>query len=222
MRQSLPYQPILLRLLHGATTLLSLLALISGFLVYNTYDKRWGGLAIAKLSQIQDLHGTIALTFLLVFPLFALYAFHVGDRRLVQANSLQQLKTLGQPQGWIALHRFTTTLMLFSSTFAVLTGRMMKEEWLPAGDIQQPWYLAHLVAWLGVLVSIALHVLLGVKVGGVPLLLSMVQATVRQGDTPRTWLRGGKLLPSSSLLKAIEVVILGGILLAFILPAFNV
>ena len=50
---------------------LSLLALISGFLIYNTYDKRWGSLALPTLSDIQDIHGTIALTFLLFLTIFS-------------------------------------------------------------------------------------------------------------------------------------------------------
>ncbi len=39
------YQPVLLRILHGIAAALVALASISGFLIYNTYDKRWGSLA---------------------------------------------------------------------------------------------------------------------------------------------------------------------------------
>jgi hypothetical protein len=31
--------------------------------------------------------------------------------------------------------------MLFAATLAVVTGRMMKEEWLPAGEVHHSWYL---------------------------------------------------------------------------------
>lgn len=221
MSQSQPYQPVLLRILHGAAALLTLLALISGFWVYDTYDKRWGSLALPKVEDIQGIHGTIALTFLLLLPIFALYSFRIGDRRLVQQESLSQLKQIGTPVGWISIHRIANTLMLLAATFAVITGRMMKEEWLPAGEIARPLYLAHLFAWLCVLISLALHLLTGAKVGGVPLLTSMFNWKMRDNDTPRSWLQGIKFKHSSVLLQVIEWVVIGGILMAFILPVFN-
>ncbi len=217
----LPYQPALLRLLHGAAAMLVILALITGFWVYNTYDKRWGSLALPTLEDIQGIHGTIALTFLLLLPVFALYSFRLGQRRLLEEHSLHQLKQMNRPAGWVALHRLANTVMLIATTFAVITGRMMKEEWLPAGEVNRAWYQAHLVAWLCVFISLALHVLLGAKVGGVPLLLSMFKWNVRDDDQPRSWLRGFKLNPASSLLKGIEIIVFGGIGLAFLLPVFN-
>jgi uncharacterized iron-regulated membrane protein len=94
MAQSYPYQPILLRVLHGAAALLTVLALISGFWVYNTYDKRWGSLALPTLGDIQGIHGTITLTFLLLLPFFALYSFRLGYRRLVQEQAFRILTNL--------------------------------------------------------------------------------------------------------------------------------
>jgi Prokaryotic cytochrome b561 len=221
MSQSSPYQPILLRILHGAAAILTVSALISGFLVYNTYDKRWGSLALPMLGDIQGIHGTIAVTFLLLLPVFALYSFHFGYRRLVQEQSFTQLKQLGKPVWWISIHRFANTLMLLTATFAVLTGRMMKEEWLPAGEIHRQWYLAHLLAWICVFISLALHLLIGAKVGGVPLLVSMFNWKMRNEDTPRSWLQGIQIKHSSVILKVIESVVIGGIFIAFILPVFN-
>jgi len=221
MSQSHPYQPVLLRILHGAAAVLTFLALISGFLVYDTYDKRWGSLALPTLRDIQDIHGTIALTFLLFLPIFSLYSFHLGYRRLVQEQSLSQLKQLGKPVWWISIQRFANTLMLLAATFAVVTGRMMKEEWLPAGELYHQWYLAHLVAWVCIFISLALHVLIGAKVGGVPLLVSMFRWKIREGDTPSFWLQGIKIKHSDLILKVIEGVVIGGIVMAFILPVFN-
>ncbi|MGB8703210.1 MAG: cytochrome b/b6 domain-containing protein [Thermosynechococcaceae cyanobacterium] len=221
MSQSHPYQPVLLRILHGAATLLTILALISGFWVYNTYDKRWGALPLPTPGDIQGIHGTIALTFLLLLPAFALYSFRLGHRRLVQEQSFGQLKQLGKPVWWISVHRFANTLMLLAATFAVVTGRMMKEEWLPTGEIHRPWYLAHLVAWICVFMSFALHLLMGAKVGGVPLLLSMFNWKMRGDDTPRSWFQGIKIKQSSLVLKVLESIVIGGIIMAFILPAFN-
>ncbi|MEB3356977.1 MAG: cytochrome b/b6 domain-containing protein [Synechococcales bacterium] len=221
MPQTAPYQPALLRMLHGAIALLTVLALITGFWVYDVYDKRWGSLALPPLGDIQGIHGTIALTFLLLLPVFALYSFHLGDRRLLQEQSLSQLKQFNQPVWWIAVHRLVNTVMLLAATFAVVTGRMMKEEWLPAGELDRQWYLAHLIAWGVVLVSFALHLLLGIKVGGVPLLISMFTWQMRENDAPRSWLQGIKVPPTSTVLKVVEVVVIGGIVAAFLLPVFN-
>ncbi len=216
-----PYQPVLLRILHGVAAGLLVLAFISGFLIYNTYDKRWGSFALPTIGDIQGTHGTIALIFLLVLPVFALYSFHIGYRRLVQEQSFSQLKQFGKPVWWISLHRFANTLMLLAATFAVVTGRMMKEEWLPAGEINRQWYLAHLVAWVCVFMSFALHLLMGAKVGGVPLLVSMFNWKTRGEDTPRSWLEGGKVKHSGLVLKVLEGIVIGGIMMAFILPVFN-
>jgi cytochrome b subunit of formate dehydrogenase len=216
-----PYQPVLLRILHGVAAVLVILALISGFLIYNTYDKRWGSLALSTIGDIQGIHGTIALTFLLFLPVFALYSFHVGYRRLVEEQSFSQLKQFGKPVWWISVQRFVNTLMLLAATFAVVTGRMMKEEWLPAGEIHRQWYLAHLAAWVCMLTSLALHLLMGAKVGGVPLLVSMFNWKIRGEDTLLSWHQGVKIKHSSLVLKVLESIVIGGIVMAFLLPVFN-
>jgi Prokaryotic cytochrome b561 len=221
MPNTSPYQPALLRILHAAAAVLTISALVSGFWVYNTYDKRWGSLALPTLEDIQGIHGTIALTLLLFLPIFALYSLRIGYRRLVQEQSFSQLSQVGKPVWWISLHRFANTLMLIAATFSVITGRMMKEEWLPAGEIDRQWYLAHLLGWLGVLSALALHLLMGAKVGGVPLLLSMVTWKKRDGDKLGSWLQDIKAKHSSKVLRAIEIIVMGGIVVAFILPVFN-
>jgi cytochrome b subunit of formate dehydrogenase len=221
MSSSTPYQPILLRILHGAIAILVFLALISGFWVYNTYDKRWGSLDLPKLDAIQDIHGTIALTFLLILPIFALYSFRIGYRRLVQEQSFSHLTEVGKPIWWVSIYRIANTLTLLSVTFAVVTGRMMKEEWLPAGEIFHSWYIAHLVAWLCVFFSVAFHLLLGIKIGGVPLLMSMFNGRKRSEDKLSSWLQEFRLKRANKLLTIIEFFVIGGIILAFILPAFN-
>ncbi|MDJ1174569.1 cytochrome b/b6 domain-containing protein [Roseofilum capinflatum] len=220
MPRSIPYQPVLLRILHGGSALLVILALISGFWVYNTYDGRWGSLPLPNLSDTQDIHGTIAVTFLLLLPIFALYSFHIGYHRLIQEQAFNPLKQVGKPVWWIFMHRLANTFMLLAATFAVITGRMMEEEWLPAGEINRPWYLAHLVSWLIVFLSLALHLLLAAKVGGVPLLRSMLQFSRRDRDTPKSWLRGLRKISSSRLFQGVEIMVMGGIILAFLLPVF--
>jgi hypothetical protein len=54
-----------------------------------------------------------------------------------------------------------------------------------------------------------------------PLLLSMMNWKVQSGDTPRSWLQGIKIKHSSLILKVLEAIVIGGIILAFLLPAFN-
>ena len=216
-----PYQPVLLRMLHGIAAVLLFLALISGFLIYNMYDKRWGSLTLPTIGDIQGIHGTIALTFLLCLPVFALYSFHIGYRRLIGEQSFSQLKQLGKPVWWISLHRFANTLMLLAATFAVVSGRMMKEEWLPAGEIHRPWYLAHLAAWVCVFISLAFHLLMGAKVGGIPLLISMFHWKIRSEDTLTSWHQGVTIKHSSLVLRVLESIVIGGIMMAFLLPVFN-
>lgn len=177
-----PYQPLLLRILHGVNGLLVLGALVTGFWVYNTYDGRFGRIALPTLGDIQGVHGTIALTFLLFFPLFAIYSFHAGQRRLLQPDSLKQLAQIGQPIGWISLQRLVNTLILIASVLALISGRLMKEEWLPRGELYHVAYSAHLLAWLTMAICLLLHILMAARVGGMPLLLSMVDTKTRSND----------------------------------------
>lgn len=174
MARTAPYQPFLLRLLHGGSALLAIGAILTGFLVYNTYDGRWGRLPIPKISEIEGIHGTFGLFFLLLLPAFALYSFHAGQKRLIQPQSLSQLTAqVGQPIWWVNLQRLTNTLMLVAATVAVITGRMMQEKWMTAGELHHVWYSLHLLAWVGFIVSLLLHLLMSARVGGAPLLLSM-------------------------------------------------
>ncbi|WP_024546111.1 cytochrome b/b6 domain-containing protein [Picosynechococcus sp. NKBG15041c] len=218
--QTKPYQPLLLRVLHGLVACLVLLALGTGFWVYDLYDGRWGALGLPEMGDMQGIHGTIAVTFFLLLPLFALYSFRLGDRRLLQPNSLGQLAMVGKPAGWVALHRLANTAMLLAATFAVVTGRMMKEEWLPAGEIDHKAYVMHLVAWVVMLGAVALHLLLGVKVGGVPLLTSMVSVVWREGDRPQQWLKSFKKKQNTGVLQVLEIFVAGGILFALVVPLF--
>jgi hypothetical protein len=98
---------------------------------------------------------------------------------------------------------------------------MMKEEWLPAGEIHRQWYLAHLAAWVCVFISLALHLLMGAKVGGFPLLVSMFNWKIRGEDTLLSWHQGVKIKHSSLALKVLEGIVIGGIIMAFLLPVFN-
>ena len=221
MSQTTPYQPVLLRLLHSVIALLVFAALITGFMVYDRFDKRFGTLNLPIVPNTQGIHGTIALTFLVLLPLFALYCFHIGSRRLVQSQSLIQLKEFNKPIWWVSLQRLTNTIMLLSATFAVITGRMMKEEWLPSKELNHVWYIGHLVSWVLMILAIAMHLLMSAKVGGFPLLISIYNWKVRSEDMPKSWFKGFKLNPSSKTLLIFEILVIGGIAIAFVLPALS-
>jgi hypothetical protein len=188
MPRSRPYQPLLLRLLHGVNALIALLAIVTSFLVYNTYDGRFGKLPLPQIEDIIGIHGTFGLTFLLVMPPLALYSFHAGQKRLVQADSFQKLTQIGKPIWWYSLHRIVNTVILLAATWALISGRMMKEEWLPAGEFNHIWYSLHLVGWVLLVSCLTIHLLMIVKVGGVPLMVSMFELKYRVEDSPSTWL----------------------------------
>ncbi|MDB9305462.1 MULTISPECIES: cytochrome b/b6 domain-containing protein [Cyanophyceae] len=236
MTRSAPYQPLLLRILHGISGILVITAIITGFLVYNTFDQRFGKIPLPKIDPIQDIHGTVALCFLLLLPAFALYSFHAGEKRLLQPDSLQKLTQVGKPIWWVSLQRIVNTLMLIASVWAVISGRMMKEEWLPIGELDHLWYYFHLIAWVIMVCCLAIHLLMSAKVGGAPLLLSMWSGKFRPGDSPRNWysrLRTwssnfyqnfsagiNQLIESNFSLRIIEVFVLLGIIAAFVSPLF--
>lgn len=188
MSPSRPYQPLLLRLLHGVNAAIALLAIISAFWVYNTYDGRFGRLSLPQIVDIIGIHGTFGKLLLLgVMPAFALYSFHKGQQRLIQPDSFAKLAQINKPIGWYSLHRIVNTLMLLALAFALVSGSQVKEEWLPAGDLTHLWYALHLAAWVVLVLCLAVHCLIGAKVGGAPLLLSMFDTQYRPEDSPAKW-----------------------------------
>jgi hypothetical protein len=222
MSRSRPYQPFLFRLLHGINGLLILASILTGFLVYNSYDGRWGKLPIAKVPEIIDIHGTIAVSFFLVIPAFAIYSLYAGDKRLLQPNSLANIT---KPYN---LHRLVNTLMLFAATLAALSGRMMKEEWLPNGQLNHFGYSLHLVSWLVIIFCLALHLLMVVKVGGIPLIQSMIDWQFRPNDSPRHWKSNtiawfkshkyySQLIGQNAFL---QIGLFSGLVLALVIPIF--
>ncbi len=187
MPRSKPYLPLLLRIFHNLAAGLALLAIVTSFLVYNTYDGRFGKLPLPRIRGIIDLHGTVGLFFLLILPIFSIYSFHAGEKRLVQSDSFQKLSQFGKPIWWLSLQRIVNTAMLLAATFAVITGRMMQEKWLPNGEFNHLWYTMHLTAWAVLVLCLAFHLLATAKVGGVPLFLAMFDPTFRREDSPDTW-----------------------------------
>ncbi len=227
---SQPYQPLLLRILHGLTGLLAIAAIITAFWTYDTYDGRWGRIPLPKFTEIESIHGTFGLWTLLIFPFFVVYAFNRGQRRLVQLDSYSKLTQLGQPIWWYTIHRLVNTLSILAITFAVFSGKMMSEKWLPQGELNHFWYYAHLVSWLILVACIACHLLMSIKVGGMPLILSIINWRFRSQDSPTLWHQHfynwrnnfditmvKRWLFPFSLLKALEIFVLITIALAWII-----
>jgi len=188
MPKSIPYQPLILRLVHGVSGFLAIGALITGFWVYNTYDGRFGTLKLPELYDAQGVHGTFGLFFLISFTGLAIYSLYWGSRRLLFPDFWRRLwHQPGQPVWWVNLQRLVNSLMLLAATLAVISGRMMQESWLPFGETHHLAYQVHLLGWLVLLISLILHLVISLKVGGVPLLASMVQWGYRPEESPALW-----------------------------------
>lgn len=233
-QSSRPYQPLLLRVLHGITAVFLIAALFTAYWTYDTYDGRWGRIPLPKFEAIEGIHGTFGLLTLLIFPAFLIYAVHRGQKRLVQANSLQQLTRFKHPSWWYTLNRWINTSTLILLTFALYSGKMMDEQWLPQGELQHAWYLAHLLSWLLMVGAIALHICINFKVGGIPFLLSIWQGHYHRTDSPYFWpsqliqgwstIRQGlwvRWFQPLSGLKLLELSILVSLGFAWILPLFK-
>jgi hypothetical protein len=234
-KPSSPYQPLLLRIIHNLQGLFVILAIITAFWTYNTYDGRWGKIFLPDWQEIDGIHGTFGLFSLLIFPLFVIYVFHRGEKKLIQSNSLKQLKLVNKPIWWYTLHRYINTFNLFALTFAVFTGKMMNEDWLPKGELNHLWYTLHLLSWLVIVLAIALHILMSVKIGGYPLILSMIMNYgARDKDNPKFWgdniQSWGKIWQQiikeewqklSTHFKVLEIIILLIIISAWLISTFK-
>lgn len=183
MAQRSPFLPLALRLLHGTLAVATLGAIATALWTYDTYDGRWFRVHWPRWSEIEGIHGTFGVWALLLFPAFALYSFAQGRSRLIQDGTAAQLGDFASPRGWFALHRLVNTAALLALTFALFSGKMMDERWLPQGQLDHRWYYAHLASWLLLVLTIAAHGLLAAKVGGAALLKTMW--SWRRGDRDR-------------------------------------
>ncbi len=188
MSRSQPYQPFLLRILHAGNALLAIASAITGFLVYDSWDGRWGKLGLTQANRsLIDIHGTFAFFLFFIFIGFAIYSLKYGRQRLIPPDVASKLAQLGKPIWWHTLHRIANTAILFSLSLSVLSGKFQDENWLPNGDMNHIWYFVHLIAWAIFIAAIALHLLMSAKVGGVPLFLSMFDRSYRPEESPALW-----------------------------------
>lgn len=161
-----PYQPSLLRILHGAMALLVPAAWISGLIVYSQHDGRWGRLPWQPGGDWIDIHGSLGV---LLWPLaivFGLYALSVGRARLRKPANAAALLGLA---------------------LAVGSGKLMNEDWLRQGGLNQLVYGLHLLAWLLIAAAVLWHVTAVLGRGGLPLARSMLSLQARPNDQPRHW-----------------------------------
>ncbi len=161
-----PYQPSLLRLLHGFTALLVPLAWLTGLLVYSSHDGRFGSLPFRLPGEWIDIHGTVGVLLWPIALLFGLYALTAGRARL------------RQPANAIAL---------LALALAVGSGKLMDEDWLREGQFQHVVYSLHLLAWLLIALAVALHVSAVLRRGGLSLARSMASVELHSGDLPGQW-----------------------------------
>ncbi|MEB3350408.1 MAG: cytochrome B [Cyanobacteriota bacterium] len=161
-----PYQPSLLRLLHGVMMLLVPLAWLSGLVVAALYDGRWGRLPVQPPGDWIDIHGTLGVLLWPLALLFGAYAISVGRFRLRHAANAAPLLALA---------------------LAIGSGKCMDEQWLRRGELHHLAYNLHLVAWALLAVSVVWHGGSVLQRGGRALAGSMTSLAVRSNDGPRQW-----------------------------------
>ena len=168
---AVPYQPSMLRVLHGATALLVAISWITGLLLLGSFDGRWGRLPFTLDGEWIELHGRVGLLLALVLLLFVPYALTLGAGRL---------------------RRFANSLPLLALVLAVGSGLQMESEWLVNHATTPLPYALHLTAWLLLAVSVPLHLIGAVRRGGWPLAASMLSPRLLPHDGPPHW--AGQLL----------------------------
>lgn len=141
-------------------------AWLTGFLVYNRFDGRWGRLPLALSGDWIDIHGTVAVALWPLALLFALYALTLGRARLRQPANL---------------------IALLALAVAVGSGKLMQEDWLEDGELGHGVYIVHLLAWLALAGAVAAHAGFVLARGGRPLAASMASLELRPRDQPRDW-----------------------------------
>jgi hypothetical protein len=161
-----PYQPSLLRLLHGATGLLVGAAWLSGLVLLLTLDRRWGALPFALPGEWVDIHGMIGVALLPIGAIFGAYAITIGRHRLGKATNL---------------------VPLLARLLALISGKLMQEDWLRDGQLHKTIYSLHLSAWLLMAIAVILHLIGVLRRGHWPLVQSMLHLGWRPNDSPTHW-----------------------------------
>lgn len=182
-----PYQPSLLRLLHGLGALLVLGAAISGYWLYDRFDGRYGKIGLPEVDNLMGLHHTIGEIATIGLFLFLLYSFTLGRSKLIQLSNLKQLTQPTRPAWWYGLHRLSNTFIIGAVILAIASGKRMEGSWLANGELDQLPYVVHLSAWSAIGIGFMLHIGMNLKIGGMPLLMSIFSLKLKTNDTPKHW-----------------------------------
>lgn len=167
---------------------LLLLGMVTGYWIFNTWDRRWLVLPLPRATElVLEMHEEIGGMFGGAIALFVIYSILSGRRRLIQPNSLSQLAKVGKPVWWYTLHRLVNTGLLMMGGLVVLSGDALDDDAMMAGQFSDLAYTLHVFAWAAIGVLMVAHLLLSLKVGGVPLLLSVFSRKVRIKDLPIYW-----------------------------------
>lgn len=161
-----PYQPSLLRLLHGLTALLVGIAWFTGLLLIGGFDGRWGRFPFQLDGDWIEFHGHSGVVLVALLLLFVPYALTLGAGRL---------------------RRVANSLPLLALGLGVGSGLQMQGEWLVNHATLPLPYALHLTAWLLLAVSVPLHVVGAVRRGGWPLATSMLSLRWKPSDAPSHW-----------------------------------
>lgn len=161
-----PYQPSLLRILHGAMALLVPLAWLSGFIAYSNNDGRFGRLLWSIPGDWLDIHGSFGFILWPLALLFSLYALSLGKAKLRQPAN---------------------TAALLALAAAVGSGKLMDEEWLEDGQLNHWIYSLHLSSWLLLTGTIIWHVIAVWRRGGSDLASSIFRTSFKGNDWPIHW-----------------------------------
>ncbi len=89
--------------------------------------------------------------------------------------------------GRARLRRPANALALLALALAVGSGKLMQEEWLRQGELQQVVYSVHLLAWLLLAAAVLGHLGGVLQLGGVPMARSMFHPALQRGDHPHDW-----------------------------------
>ncbi len=82
MKTNQPYQPLLLRILHGFTGIALIAAMVTAYWTYDTFDGRWLKLPLPEYGEIKSIHGTFGREHLT-------YAMSINTYRCQQLENLQ-------------------------------------------------------------------------------------------------------------------------------------
>lgn len=167
---------------------LLLLGMVTGYWIFNTWDRRWLALPLPRATEfVLEMHEEIGGLFGGAIALFVIYSILSGRRRLIQPNSFGQLAKVGKPVWWYTLHRLVNTGLAMMGGLVVISGDALDDDAMMAGQFSDLAYTLHVFAWAAIGVLMVGHLLLSLKVGGVPLLLSVFSRKVRVKDLPIYW-----------------------------------